>query len=568
MSTALKPQIMTCFRDGYTRRAFGRDLFAGLVTGIVALPLSIALAIASGVKPEQGLYTAIIAGFLISLFSGSRVQIGGPTGAFIVIVHGIVLTHGIAGLTIATLMAGVLLILMGLCRLGAVIKYLPYPLVIGFTTGIAVLIATTQIPSLLGLPIEQLPREFWAKLQVIGAHLKHIDGPALLVGLLALAVIIVWPRVTRRIPGSLVALIICTLLVQLSPLSVETIGSRFGDVPNRLPTFAWPALDWPTVRALWPAALTIALLAAIESLLSAVVADGMTGQRHRSNTELVAQGVANCIAPLFGGIPATGAIARTATNIKNGGTTPVAGITHALTLLLILLFCGRYAALIPMPALAAILLMVAYNMSEWRFFVKLFYSPRSDVLVLLTVFLLTVFADLTIAIQTGVVLAALLFMRRMESVSGATRVHPDMGPDADQPDDPLAIAHFPVPPDVEVFELSGPFFFGAASKFAEEINKIRLPRILILRLRRVPAIDATGLRALEDIVAVTRRAGTILLISGIHKQPAAAMKKAGLVARIGHPNIHKDIQHALAHAQTLRDAHPAAPAGVELKHGE
>ncbi|MBC8206742.1 MAG: sulfate permease [Kiritimatiellales bacterium] len=545
MHTRLIPQIFTCYRSGYSLKHFANDLIAGIITGIVALPLAIAFAIASGVSPEQGLYTAIIAGFMISFFSGSRVQIGGPTGAFIVIVYGIVQQYGMAGLTVATLMAGVMLVIMGVCRLGSIIKYLPYPLIIGFTTGIAVIIAVTQIPAFLGMQLEAFPSEFIDKLKAIGSHLNLIDPLSAGLGLLALFIMIIWPRVTRRIPGSLVAIVVTTLMVSLLNLPVETIGSRFGGVPNHLPSFAFPSVSLELMKDLFAPALTIALLAAIESLLSAVVADGMTGQRHRSNMELVAQGIANIVCPLFGGIPATGAIARTATNIKNGGTTPVAGIIHAVTLTLILLFFGRYASLIPMPALAAILLIVAYNMSEWRFFVKLFSSPRSDILVLLAVFGLTVFADLTVAIQTGVVLSAFLFMRRMENVTQAGIIHLD-----DEEEDPETVA-IDVPDGVDVFEINGPFFFGAASKFQDEIRKIRMPKVLILRMRNVPAIDATGLRALEDLVNSTRRAGTIVIISGIHKQPAAAMHKAGIVDKIGHDRIHKDILHALDQARSL-----------------
>ena len=549
MHTRLIPQIFTCYRTGYSSKTFLNDLIAGLITGIVALPLSIAFAIASGVKPEQGLYTAIVAGFLISLFSGSRVQIGGPTGAFIVIVYGIVQQYGIAGLATATLMAGIMMVIMGICRLGAIIKYLPYPLVIGFTTGIAVIIAVTQVPALLGIQIENIPGDFVGKLKAIGSHLNGITPWSAGLSAMALLIMIVWPKVTRRIPGSLIAIVLTTLLSALMKLPVETIGSRFGAVPNHLPHMIMPAVSLEMVKVLFAPALTIALLAAIESLLSAVVADGMTGLRHRSNMELVAQGLANIASPLFGGIPATGAIARTATNIKNGGTTPLAGIVHAVTLALILLFFGRYAALIPMPTLAAILMMVAYNMSEWRYFLKLFRSPRSDILVLVTVFLLTVFADLTIAIQTGVVLSALLFMRRMESVTQAGIIN--LEDETGNPDDPEALMHYDVPAGVEVFEIDGPFFFGAASKFQDELGKIKMPEILILRMRNVPAIDATGLHALEGLVRSVCRNGTDLLISGIHKQPAAAMKKAGLVDKIGHDRIHKNIERAVENARMI-----------------
>lgn len=549
MRTRLIPQLFTCYRSGYSRKHFINDLTAGLITGVVALPLAIAFGIASGVTPEQGLYTAIVAGFLISFFSGSRVQIGGPTGAFIIIVYEIVQQHGMAGLAVATLMAGAILVLMGLFHLGSIIKYLPYPLIIGFTSGIALIIAVTQIPDFLGIRLDGVPGGFIGRLQTIGTHLHLIDPLSAGLGLLSLLIIIFWPRITHRVPGSLIAIVSTTLLVSLLNLPVETIGSRFGGVPNHLPSFHFPTLHLELIPGLFRPALTIALLAAIESLLSAVVADGMTGRRHRSNMELMAQGIANMVSPLFGGIPATGAIARTATNIKNGGTTPLAGLVHALTLMVILLFFGRFAAQIPMCSLAAVLLMVAYNMSEWRFFIKLFRSPRSDVFVLLTVFLLTVFADLTVAIETGVILAAFLFMRRMEAVTNAGIVQADE--EVSEVDDPLALKNFEIPDGVEVFEIDGPFFFGAAGMFQDEISKIDMPKILILRMRYVPAVDATGLRALEDTVVSARRKGTVLLISGIRKQPAAALKKAGLVDKIGHHRIHKDIVHALNHARKL-----------------
>lgn len=546
---SLLPQLFTCYRSGYSRTLFFNDLIAGLITGVVALPLAIAFGIASGVPPEQGLYTAIVAGFLISFFSGSRVQIGGPTGAFVVIVYGIIQQHGMNGLMVATLMAGVMLVLMGFCRLGAIIKYLPYPLIVGFTTGIAVIIAVTQVPDFLGIKLQQIPPEFLGKLRAIITNLHRIDPACAAIGLLALLIMTFWPRITRRIPGSLVAIIVTTLTVHFLHLPLETIGSRFGEVPNHLPCLQLPTFHALHMRELFAPALTIALLAGIESLLSAVVADGMTGKKHNSNMELIAQGIANIVTPLFGGIPATGAIARTATSIKNGGTTPLAGIVHALTLAFILLFFGGSASLIPMCALSAVLLVVAYNMSEWRLFVKLFKSPRSDVLVLLAVFGLTIFTDLTIAIQTGVVLAAFLFMRRMESVANAGIIQPDDMPG--EGEDPMALANFDIPAGIEVFEINGPFFFGAASKFQDAIAKLKMPKILILRMRHVPAIDATGLRALEDIVFSVQRNGSVLLISGIHKQPANAMKKAGLVNRIGHDRIHKDIEHALIHARHL-----------------
>lgn len=545
MHKRMEPELVQVLREGYSRRQFPNDLMAGVITGIVALPLAIAFAIASGVAPEQGLYTAIIAGFIISLLSGSRVQIGGPTGAFIVVVYSVVSRFGIEGLTLATLLAGVLLMIMGFARLGSVIKYIPYPVTIGFTAGIAVIIAVTQLRDLAGLQIEKVPAEFIGKLTAYARHIGTVNPWALATSALALAILLLWPKVTRRIPGSIIALLICTLVVHLFKLPVETIGSRFGEMPRGLPAPRMPLFSWSLVKELFPSALTIALLGAIESLLSAVVADGMTGRRHRSNMELVAQGAANLVAPFFGGIPATGAIARTATNIKNGGRTPFAGMIHAITLLLILLFFGRWCALIPMAALAAILLVVAYNMSEWRLFVRLFNCPRSDCAVLLTTFLLTVFLDLTVAIQTGVVLAAFLFIRRMEQTS-IIKPFSD-----DEAEEESADALF-IPEGVEVFEINGPFFFGAAHKFKDTLSTVeKKPRVLILRMRHVPAMDATGLHALEALARQARSDGTALLLSGIQRQPARVLVRSGLADRIGHDRIHKKIEQALDHARTL-----------------
>ena len=413
----LEPKLLTVIREGYDGEIFFKDLTAGIIVGIVALPLAIAFAIASGVKPEQGLYTAIIAGFLISILSGSRVQIGGPTGAFIVIIYGIVQKYGYDGLVIATILSGILLIVMGVAKLGSVIKYIPYPVTVGFTSGIALIIAMGQLRDFFGFHMEKVPAEFIEKVVEYVKHAGTVTPAAAAIGMLTLLIVIFWPRVTRKVPGSLVAIIVTTALVPLWNLNVETIGSRFGAVSSTPPTLHLPPMDWTKIPMMVSPAISIALLAGIESLLSAVVADGMTGRRHRSNMELVAQGVANIASPLFGGIPATGAIARTATNIKNGGLTPVAGIVHAVVLLLIMLFFGKWAALIPMATLAGILLVVSYNMSEYHLFIKMFKSPKSDIAVLIVTFLLTVLVDLTVAIQAGVVLAAILFMKRMADVT-------------------------------------------------------------------------------------------------------------------------------------------------------
>ncbi|MFO7608388.1 MAG: sulfate permease [Candidatus Krumholzibacteriia bacterium] len=543
---------MTVLREGYTRALLTQDLTAGVIVGVVALPLAIAFAVASGVAPERGLITAVVAGFLISALGGSRVQIGGPTGAFVVLVAEIVHKHGYAGLQTATLMAGVLLLIMGLARLGGVIRFIPYPLTVGFTGGIALIIAVTQVRDLLGLTMDEVPGEFLPKLKAYAAALPSWNPWALGLGLGTAALVWAWPRVTRRVPGSLVAIVVATAAVQVFGLPVETIGSRFGAVPSSLPMPRLPDLSWPLVRELFSPALAIALLAGIESLLSAVVADGMTGRRHRSDMEIVAQGVANIASPLFGGIPATGAIARTATNVGNGGRTPVAGIVHALTLLLLMLVCGRWAELIPMAVLAGILLVVAGNMSEWRYFLKLLKSPKSDVVVMVNAFLLTVVVDLTIAIQAGVVLSALLFMKRMSDVTQTGYV-PSLR-EQDETTDPGALVLREVPDGVAVFEVYGPFFFGAADKFKTAINRIdRAPRVLILRLRHVPAIDATALHALEDVCVRSARSGTHVVLSGVQPGPLATLHKAGVDALVGRENVTADIDTALARARVLLD---------------
>jgi SulP family sulfate permease len=546
--TKLEPKLLTVLREGYAGGMFFKDLTAGIIVGIVALPLAIAFGIASGVTPEQGLYTAIVAGFIISVLSGSRVQIGGPTGAFIVIIYSIVQKFGYDGLAIATVIAGILLVIMGLVKMGAVLKFIPYPVTVGFTSGIAVIIATGQMRDFLGLPMEKVPAEFIEKIKAYGEHIGSITPAAAGIGLLTIVIVALWPRVTKRVPGSLVAIVVTTALVPL-----ETIGSRFGAVSSALPSLRIPTVAWSTIPELISPAITIALLAGIESLLSAVVADGMTGRRHRSNMELVAQGVANIASPFFGGIPATGAIARTATNIKNGALTPVAGIIHAIVLLLIMLFFGKWAALIPMATLAGILLVVAYNMSEWHLFVKMFKSPKSDIAVLLVTFFLTVLVDLTVAIQAGVVLAALLFMRRMADVTQVGYITTMMEDEPDTSDtDPNSIQRFTVPKGVEVFEVNGPFFFGAADRFKHVLSLIvKKPRVLILRMRTVLSMDATSLRALEEVYEQTRHDNTILMLAGVHTQPLVAMDRADLLDKIGVDNVFENVNDALKAARDL-----------------
>jgi len=535
------PKLFTVLRGSYSRRQFLADVTAGLIVAVVALPLSIAFAIASGVPPAAGLATAIVAGFLISALGGSRVQVGGPTGAFVVIVYGIVQRYGVDGLAVATLIAGVLLVAMGLLRAGAILKFIPFPVVTGFTAGIAVVIFSGQVKDLLGLRMAAPPAGFVEKWIAYATHLGTASWPAMLVAGLTLAVMTLWPRVSRTVPAPFVALLFATAVVQLAGLPLETIGSRFGEISAALPAPRLPQTSWTEIRELFPVAITIALLAAIESLLSAVVADGMIGSRHRSNAELIAQGVANVASPLFGGIPATGAIARTATNIRAGGRTPVAGMTHALALLLITAFFGRWAAYIPLAALAAILVVVSYHMSEWRTFAAELRAPRSDVAVLLATFLLTVLIDLTVAIQVGMVLAAFLFMRRMAEVTQVTAITRELREDGDE-----TSLRPELPEGVEVYAIDGPFFFGAAEKFRETMGTLRdRPKVLVIEMDRVPAIDSTGLRALREVVHGARRHGTHVLLAGVHAQPMVALGRSELLDELGDEAMTGTLDEAL-----------------------
>jgi SulP family sulfate permease len=551
LSSRLEPKLVTVLREGLRVDQLRRDAVSGVIVGIVALPLAIAFAIASGVEPAQGLATAIVAGFLISALGGSRVQIGGPTGAFVVIVYGIVQRHGYDGLALATGIAGALLVVMGLARLGTVIQFVPYPVTVGFTAGIALIIATGQLRDLAGLEIPSLPAHFAEQIAAYAGTVRTVNLAALAIGLGSLAIVSLWPRIAPRIPGPLVAVVVSSAAVHFLGLPVETIGDRFGHVPTALPVPSIPSFTWSDVRDVFPDAVSIALLGAIESLLSAVVADGMAGTRHRSNMELVAQGVANLASPLFGGIPATGAIARTATNVRNGGRTPIAGIVHALTLLAILRFFGRYAELIPLAALAGILVFVAWSMAEFHAVRSVLRSPRSDVIVLVTTFALTVGIDLTVAIQVGMVLAAFLFMRRMAVISEAGAIR-QMASEEERPEDPDRGLRRDVPPGVEIFEIYGTLFFGAAAKFKDAMRRIeRPPRVLILEMRDALAVDATGLRALEDVLARADKDGTQLLLSGVHAQPLVALERSGLLARVGEDNALPDLRAALARARQI-----------------
>lgn len=549
---SLEPKLITVLKEGYNRHLFIKDLLAGFVVGIVALPLAIAFAIASGVKPEQGLYTAVIAGFIISLLSGSRVQIGGPTGAFIVLVSQIVAKFGYDGLATATFMAGVMLIIFGIARLGSIIQFIPYPVTVGFTSGIAVVIASGQIRDALGLQMSSVPSEFIHKLsaysEVIGTYNPWAAG----LTLATILIIVFTPKLLPRVPGSVLALIVMTAVVKIFALPVETIGSRFGAIPTSLPMPRLPDFNWKIVPDLLSPAISIALLAAIESLLSAVVADGMTGRRHRSNAELVAQGVANVVSPMFLGIPATGAIARTATNIKNGGQTPFAGIIHAITLLVILFAAGNLAGLVPMAVLAGILLVVSYNMSEMHLFRHILSSTtKSDASILLCTFSFTVLIDLTVAIQLGIVLAAVLFMKRMVDLTYVQALAPDESlAENICAVDAAAIAG--LPQGVMVYEVNGPFFFGAAHKFTSMLAGIAdTPRVMILRMRNVGALDATGLRVLETLHQKSQAGGPKLVLSGVQPQPMQIMTRSGFIDRIGKENVNPNLNAAIARTKEI-----------------
>ncbi|WP_043745217.1 sulfate permease [Paramagnetospirillum magneticum] len=552
------PKLLVCLKEGYDLPRGRGDLIAGLTVAIVALPLAMALGIASGVTPDRGLFTAIVAGFLISFLGGSRFQIGGPTGAFVVVVYNIVQQHGYDGLVLATLMAGVMLLLFGLARFGVVIKYIPYPLVTGFTSGIAVIIFSSQVKDFLGLRMESVPAEFFEKWVAYGEHIGTTHGPTLAVAAGTLAVILVLRRFRPGWPGFLIGVTGASVLVWALGMPVETIGSRFGGIPSTLPSPQFPALSWGKVTALLQPAFTIAFLAGIESLLSAMVADGMTGRRHKSNCELLAQGIANIASVLFGGIPATGAIARTATSIKSGAQTPVAGMLHAVFILLFMLLFAPLASWIPLPSLAAVLMVVAWNMSEAPHFIHLMSAPRSDRAVLLVTFVLTVMVDLTVAIEVGMVLASILFMRRMAEVTEiGTGIHLIDEDAEDGGDDHVgAIPTTPIPDGVEVFQISGPFFFGVATRLSEVFEQThKPPRVFILRMRLVPVIDASGIQALTEFVRRCRKHGTEVLLSGVQPQPMQVMGRMGLCHEIGEDNFVPNIDAALTTARTLA-VHP------------
>ena len=543
----LKPKLFDTLK-GYTGKQFARDVVSGIIVAIIALPLSIALAIASGVGPVQGLYTAIIAGFFISFFGGSRVQIGGPTAAFVVIIYGIVQQYGQSGLIVATIMAGIILIIMGICHFGSLIKYIPYTMTTGFTCGIAVTLFVGQLKDFWGLN-GSAPSEFLDKLIFYGKNIKDANLVAIGVGLLAIVILILWPKVTDKIPGSLVAIIVTTLLVKFADLDVNTIGSIYSDISSKLPTLSIPkGVDFEMVRQLIQPAFTIAILAGIESLFSAVVADGMIGDKHRSNAELVGQGLGNIFSGLFGGIPATGAIARTAANVKNGGRTPIAGIVHCITLTLILVLLMPLAKLIPMTTLSAVLLHVAWNMADWKSFTRLLKKePKSDILVLVSVFLLTVFFDLVIAIEVGVVLAAILFMKRMADTAEVEKWKYSDDPDI-TPGEKEKLTD--IPHSIRVFEIYGPLFFAASEELVR-IHAGNRTKVIVVRMRAVPAIDASAMVSLRDLAERAKKKNIQLIFSHVNEQPRRVMEKDGFIEAIGEEYFHSNIVEALDHALAL-----------------
>ena len=550
-----KPKLVSAIRN-YNKQTFMADLMAGLIVGIVALPLAIAFGIASGVSPEKGIITAIVAGFAISALGGSKVQIGGPTGAFIVIVAGIINQYGIQGLTIATLMAGVFLIGFGLLRLGTIIKYIPYPIFVGFTSGIAVTIFTTQVKDLLGMQMDAVPSDFIEKWIAYFQNLTHIDPWSAGVGLVSVAIIASAPKFSKRIPGSLIAIIVMTVVVLLlkqyaGVTSIETIGDRFS-ISSQLPDAVVPELSWETIKGLVAPALTIAILGAIESLLSATVADGVIGDHHNSNTELIGQGVANIVSPIFGGIPATGAIARTMTNINNGGRTPIAGIVHAVVLLLIFLFLMPLAQYIPMACLAGVLVVVSYGMSGWRSFTALMRNPKSDITVLLLTFFLTIIFDLTVAIEVGIVCACLLFMKRMSEPTDVKAVYDEIDLNEDADMERGNLEHLSIPKGVEVYEINGPYFFGAGNKFEDLMGGFGdRPKVRIIRMRKVPFIDSTGLHNLENMCLMSQKEGITVVLSGVNEKVEAVLRRNNFHKLLGQENICNHIDLALARANEI-----------------
>ena len=550
-----KPKLISCLKH-YDKKTLSADIMAGIIVGIVALPLAIAFGIASGVSPEKGIITAIVAGLLVSVFGGSKVQIGGPTGAFIIIIYGIIEQYGMSGLTIATFMAGAFLVLFGLLRLGTIIQYIPYPIVVGFTSGIAITIFSTQVKDFFGMQIEKVPSDFVEKWICYANNVSTIDLWSLFIGMLSLVTIIVLPRISKKIPGSLIAIILTTVVAlvlrnYLGITSIETIGDRFS-INSELPSATVPALSWDIIKSLVSPALTIAILGAIESLLSATVADGVIGHHHDSNTELIGQGLANLASPLFGGIPATGAIARTMTNINNGGRTPVAGIIHAVVLLLIFLFLMPLAQYIPMACLAGVLVVVSYGMSGWRSFAMLMKNPKSDVSVLLITFILTILFDLTIAIEVGLIIACLLFMKRMAETSDVKVIMDEIDLTNETDVRLENNEHLTIPTGVEVYEINGPYFFGAGNKFEEIMaNFGDRPKVRIIRMRKVPFVDSTGIHNLTNLCMMSRKEGIQIVLSGVTPKVEQVLEHAGFYQIVGKENICSHINLALERAKEI-----------------
>lgn len=543
----LRPKLFDVMK-GYTKEQLIKDIISGIIVAIIALPLSIALAIASGVGPEQGLYTAIIAGFFISFFGGSRVQIGGPTAAFVVIIYGIVEQYGTDGLIVATILAGIILVIMGICRFGSLIKYIPYTITTGFTCGIAVTLFVGQLKDFFGLEIASVPSEFLNKVIAYVQNISTINLTSTIIGVVAIIIMLFWPKVTDKIPGSLIAIIITTAIVYFAKLPVNTIGSVYGELNSAFPTFHAPALSMKLVQEMISPAFTIAILAGIESLLSAVVSDGMIGDTHKSNAELIGQGLGNIFSGLFGGIPATGAIARTAANVRNGGRTPIAGIVHCITLTIILLVLMPLAALIPMTTLAAVLLVVAANMADWTSFFRLCKTaPKSDIIVLVATFFLTVFFDLVVAIEIGVVLAALLFMKRMAETADIKAWKYTDSPDI-TPGEAEKLRD--IPHSISVFEICGSMFFAAADQIVN-INSHHHTKVVVIRMRSVPAIDASAMHSLHELADRAKRKNITLVFSHVNEQPMHVMEKDGFVELIGKENFHENIVDALDYAEQL-----------------
>ena len=558
-SFKFSPKLFSTFKNGYNKQTLVQDLLAGVIVGIVALPLAIAFGIASGATPEAGILTAIVAGFIISFFGGSKVQIGGPTGAFIVIVYGIIQEYGMNGLMIATFMAGAFLILMGVLHLGTIIKYIPYPIVVGFTSGIALTIFATQIKDLFGLQIESVPAGFIDKWAVYAQHFDTVSWWTLLIGVASILIIVFTPKVSRRIPGSLAAIVLMTvvtlLLKRAGVTGIETIGDRF-TISSSLPQPEVPPINWDTITRLAQPAMVIAMLGAIESLLSAAVADGVIGDRHDSNQELMAQGIANMVSPLIGGIPATGAIARTMTNINNGGRTPVAGIAHAIVLALIYLFLMPLVQYIPMSCLAGVLVVVSYNMSEWRSFKAILKNPKSDIIVLLVTFFLTVIFDLTVAIEVGVLIACLLCMKRMAETTNVSVLSDEIDPNADS--DVLGnLEHLTIPEGVKVYEINGPYFFGIGNKFEEMMGDMGgRAKVRIIRMRKVPFFDSTGVHNLSNMCRMCSQMGVKVVLSGVNPSVMKVLKDAGMDELVGQENICSHISIALERAAQIVASEP------------